>query len=384
MSEIDGFDRLQLLDKDSLGVLKSRDTQARYHGTRMSPSRKWMAVADNAASGTPLHILDATTLNAQLIPHGGAWLEAMWMRTGDRLAAAVFEAAPLTAKPAPIRLHLWSMAGLQAADFAVDTTGVWVGAEQSIDLGVGMPGLIGTLSWITVSPTDATLAVPLLRAEATGDNGKATAVRAELAVVDLQKGTVHNVADAYGPVSYVADGSTLVAFRPVQPPPAGGAVSGGSDGEAPNNATQRELLLVHLPSMATETVEVPVPGLLSFFVSHSGSWIVMTTTDAGSGYLLHDLSTGTTQRLSQSGGSLQRFVSRPNHDELYLLDGGKLDRLSMAAGTLTPLPLGFVANQINYLPGADRLVLSEQDSERLHFVEPASGAEAFFVDLPAL
>lgn len=379
MSEHEGKDTLRLLDRGSLDVVQKVETNARYHGTRLSASRRWVAVADNAGAGVPIHVIDSENLQAREVPHGGAWLEAMWLRKSDSLTAAVFETGPLSGEVGKVRLHMWSIASLQSNQFAVGEAGLWTGVEKSFDLGEGMPGLIGTMSWIAVSPTDASLAVPLLRAESLNASGKAEKVRAELAVVDLQAGKVHAVPDAFGPVSYTADGSTIVAFRPVQPA-AGDPASGGA--QAATN--QRELVLVHLPSMATETVAVPVPGLLSFFVSHAGSWVVMTTTDAGSGYLLHDLSTGKTTQLSTSGGSLASFVSRPPHDTLYLLDGGQLDKLSMAEGTVKNLPLPFVPGQINYLPGKDLLVVSEQGADAVHFLSPVDGAVVYSSVLPPL
>lgn len=384
MSEHEGQDSLRLLDRGSLEVLKKVETDARYHGTRLSASRRWVAVADNAGAGAPIHIIDSENLQAREVPHGGAWLEAMWLRKSDSLTAAVFETGPLSGKVGKVRLHMWSIASLQSNQFAVGEAGVWTGVEKSFDLGEGMPGLIGTMSWISVSPTDASLAVPLLRAESLDASGKAEKVRAELAVVDLQAGEVHAVPDAFGPVSYTADGSTIVAFRPVQPAASGGSTSGGAQGDAPTPATQRELVLVHLPSMATETVAVPVPGLLSFFVSHAGSWVVMTTTDAGSGYLLHDLATGKTTQLSTSGGSLASFVSRPPHDTLYLLDGSKLDKLSLTEGTVKNLPLPFVPGQINYLPGKDLLVVSEKQADTVHFLSPVDGSIVYSSVLPPL
>lgn len=379
MSEHEGHDTLRLLDRGSLDVLKKVETNARYHGTRLSASRRWVAVADNAGAGAPIHIIDSEDLQAREVPHGGAWLEAMWLRKSDSLTAAVFETGPFSGKVGKVRLHMWSIASLQSKQFAVGEAGVWTGVEKSFDLGEGMPGLIGTMSWISVSPTDASLAVPLLRAESLDAAGKAEKVRAELAVVDLQAGEVHAVPDAFGPVSYTADGSTIVAFRPVQPA-AGDAATGG----AQTSTNQRELVLVHLPSMATETVAVPVPGLLSFFVSHAGSWVVMTTTDAGSGYLLHDLATGKTTQLSTSGGSLASFVSRPPHDTLYLLDGGLLDKLSLTEGTVKNLPLPFVPGQINYLPGKDLLVVSEKQADTVHFLSPVDGSIVYSSVLPPL
>lgn len=386
MAESAGADRLHLLDRGTLAPLKSRVTSARYHGTRMSPSRSWVAVVDNADQAAPIHILEAATLEARPIPHGGAWLEAMWLNGSDRLAAAIFETGPLSGQAGAARVRVWDMAKVAAGAFAVGASGEWIGAERDVDLGQVMPGLIGSLSWIAVAPGDATLAVPIFRVLETGGGGTATKLRGELAVVDLAKETASFIPDAYGPVSYTADGSTIVAFR--QAPAAAKAPAGDDgDGGAPDAAPQqpqRELVLVHLPSMVTETVPVPVPGMLSFFVSHKGSWVVMTTTDAGSGFLLHDLSNGKTTQLSNSGGSLTKFVVRDQADELWAIDSGKLVRLSMAEATLQDVPLPFVPQQINLLPGKDLLVLAEKDAQRLHFVSPISGTSSYFVELPPM
>jgi hypothetical protein len=110
MSEGDDHrDTLQLLDPETFVVRKSVSKPVRYHGTRLSPSGRWVAVADNTSDAAPIHVIDAQTLQHVVIPHDGDWLEAVWLSETDTLAAIVFY-DPLGAHPAA-RILTWSLAG---------------------------------------------------------------------------------------------------------------------------------------------------------------------------------------------------------------------------------------------------------------------------------
>src|SRR5215831_6714651 len=71
MAEFQGTDRLRLLDQSTFAPIKSVETGARYNGTRMSPSRQWIAVANNADARLPIHLIDARSLAIHPIPHDG-------------------------------------------------------------------------------------------------------------------------------------------------------------------------------------------------------------------------------------------------------------------------------------------------------------------------
>src|SRR5690606_8765224 len=68
MAERDGQDLLRVLDPATGAVLREVETAARYHGTRLSPSGRFVAVADNTSPAAPIHIIDTTTYDIVEIP----------------------------------------------------------------------------------------------------------------------------------------------------------------------------------------------------------------------------------------------------------------------------------------------------------------------------
>ncbi len=239
-----------------------------------------------------------------------------------------------------------------------------------------MPGLVGTMSWIAVSPDDRYLGVPLFRPLTPTTAGGKPVLQGAVEIVDLKTTKITTIPDALGPVAFSADGSTLVAFRAIP------------DKNARSRFPKdRDLVLVHLPTMKVETVPTPFPGGLSFFVTHQGSWVVLASSGGGKGYALHDLSTGKTKILSTTGGTLFEFISRAGKDELWLVDhtlGEGLRRMDLNAETVTTVPLPFSPRHINWLPGVDRLVLDETKPGTLHFFDPNTSQVTMDIKLPAL
>ncbi len=125
MSQEAGADRLELLSSGQLTPLNQRQTASRYHGTRMSPSRRWVAVADNKDQATPIHLIDTEDLSATPVQHGAQWLEAMWLNKADHLAAILFDAQLFTQKPKPARVVVWDVKKVQDAGFPKDVNGAW-------------------------------------------------------------------------------------------------------------------------------------------------------------------------------------------------------------------------------------------------------------------
>src|SRR5437763_1892308 len=61
MGERGGVDHLERIDPITLQTTDTIDTSARYHGTRLSPSKKFLAVADVSQDPSPIHVVDLDT-----------------------------------------------------------------------------------------------------------------------------------------------------------------------------------------------------------------------------------------------------------------------------------------------------------------------------------
>ena len=94
LGELEGADYLSFLDARTLQTLETMPALdgARYHGTRLSPSKQFLAVCDNNDRPCPIHVVDLETRTTEIIPHDGFWLEAMWLEQADTLFAVIFYA----------------------------------------------------------------------------------------------------------------------------------------------------------------------------------------------------------------------------------------------------------------------------------------------------
>ncbi|MBI4954165.1 MAG: hypothetical protein HY908_19230 [Myxococcales bacterium] len=398
MSEADGGDVLELFDRASFALLGSVRTAARYHGTRLSPSRKWVAVADNTREPAPIHLLDATSLAARVIPHAGRWLEAAWMHGSDRLVAALFEGGGDGAPPVA-RVRAWSVDALAAGGFETDASGSWARPELDVALPGKLEDLCMSFTWIGVSPDDRTVVVPVRDAVTSAY---------ELVLVDVPTRSYRTVPDAKGPVGFTPDGKTVVSYRardratracrwdapgapPKAPPtPAPGVTAPGAPAE-PAATVRDDLLLVDVASLATRLVLVPDADPFNFDVV--GATIVVAPSGDRPGgvaapLLLVDTgATPTGHLLPGTHAHLQEYVLRPP-GELWLVSHGALGLLDVAARRYERVSLAFRTDHVNYLPKKDWLVLDDPEARRgvtpdgLAFYAPAARAVARALRLP--
>ena len=66
--------------------------------------------------------------------------------------------------------------------------------------------------------------------------------------------------------------------------------------------------------------------------------------------------------------SLDEFVARAEHDELWLIEDGSLHRLGISFGDWQTMELPFSPTHINKLPTHDLLILTAENA--LHFFDP--------------
>lgn len=367
-------DELRLLDRWTYTTLRSAVAPTRYNGTRLSPSRVWLAVADNNRSDAPIHILDTRTLEARVVPHGGEWLEAMWLHGSDRLLSIVFYGCGTVldcgeADDPSARILSWDVEAVASQGFPVGPDGLW----PAPDLDVTVPGVTGDLAfsftWIGVSPDDRWAVFPVQQRPETATD----AWTPRLLVLDLTTFEVRTVDNAHGPVGFTPDGSTIVSYRYT---------------EEEGGTTVPQLLLVDPVTLATETVDLPLTGLPSYFVTREGNFVVVSSVlGSDDELLLYDIDS---RRLASLGGpnvQLGEFVSRIGHGELWIVDEG-LYRLDFMEGTLERVPIGWTPRHVNILPARDLLVLDDSpsssgDATRLVFLGPETLDVVRSVALPA-
>jgi hypothetical protein len=348
MSESSGFDEVRVFDPETLEQTAFKELGAQYHGTRISSSRRWIAVSDGSDS---IHILDAETLETIEVPHGGDWIEAMYLHNSDRLAAISFDGLADTA-----HILVWDMAQLEAGAFEMAPEGkTWDGAAIDVSVEGVTWDMALSFTWVGVSPQDELVVFPV-RAAGTNDGAH------ELLVLDTTSGEVRVVPDAKGPVGFSPDGSTIVAYG-----------REGAEGD-------QSLVLIDARSLEVDVEEVAIDGGITYFVSHDGDVVVVGSNLGGQSLVLYDLDSGRQTKMDGPGIGLNELVSREGTNELYIVDtGGLLDendglfRLDMGDGTLTQMPTRFRPERIAYLPSHDFLVLGDVGRRHLHYYHPSVG-----------
>ncbi|MEQ1566892.1 MAG: hypothetical protein ABMA64_14715 [Myxococcota bacterium] len=324
MGEVDGGERLYRVDHTTLELLDQRDVAAQFWGTRTSASRRWVVVADNLdESRFPLQVIDPLTLEVAEVDPGATWLEAMWMSEREALAGVVVTEAGS-------RLALW--------DFDEQTSLVAGMPAPTIDVDVPgrFPSLLIGPTWIGVDPLDRYVVVPL-----NGDE------EGYLEILDAATGEVREVPGALGPVAFTPDGSTIVAWDLV------------------DDVTL--LVLVDPVTLETRRVELPQPGIPSYFVSYDGNDVVVSSPFGDTELVLVDADTGdfTTLGLALSLG---QFTARVGHDELWVADDG-LWRVDLAQATTERMD-GLQPEHVVWMPSADLLFLDDAVAPKMVFWDP--------------
>lgn len=356
MSESGGEDRLDLLDPDTYQIRASMSPGVRYHGTRMSPSRELVVVADNTSEHAPIHVIDAATLSTQILPHDGEWLEAMWMNGRDTLMAVVFYdiygAAPRA------RLLSWNMLDVTKSGYERDDGGFWTHRALDIDVPDVNPDMMFSFTWVGVSPDDKYAVFPVVARTETG------ADRYDLVVLTTETGEVRRVENAKGPVGFTPDGSTIVSY----------ADTGEGD--------DQDLLLIDAATLEKDAQGVPIDGGITYFVSHEGNYVVIASSWGDQRLVLFDVDRGEVTEMAGPAIGLNEFVSRLGHRELWLVDQQSLFRLDLEQGEFDMIPTSFAPEHINILRNHDWLVMDDARSDAMVFFDPSDESAVAEVTLP--
>jgi hypothetical protein len=349
MSELNGRDKLELFDKDTFAPLQSVELDIRYHGTRLSPSRNYIGVADNTTANYPIHIVDAATLERNIMPHNGEWLEGVWMNTSDRFVSIVFYDSKTQTPKA--RVLSWSIDKVAEGGYKTDeATGFWSSPELDIDLPGVTSDFLFSFTWVAVSPNDRYAVFPVRKAEPEGKYSY------ELIVIDTTNGEVRTVPDAKGPVGFTPDSSTIVSYKDI---PA-------------EKGTNQALLLINAETLEIDQEEVAIDGGITYFISHDGAYIVVASSLGGQELVLYDVEQDKSTQMTGPGIGLNEFVSRGEKGEMWIADSGSLYRLDLYKGELDEITTDFSPEHINILPKRDLLVLDDGLSNALRFFSPTT------------
>ncbi len=360
MAERSGTDRLIKLDPGTFRETDSRSTGARYNGTRLSSSRRFIAVADNDETSAPIHVIDSVTLDIERIPHDGDWLEAMWLHQTDVLVAIVFY--DMYDGPDPrARILAWRMDRIVDGGWVPGSDGFW--PDRIVDTTVhGAAGdLFFSFTWVGVAPDDRHVVFPVHYDDGTGPEHA-------LIVLDVATSGIRIVHDAYGPVGFTPDSSTIVSYHYV---------------DRETDETWAELVLVDVETLEVETLEIPYSGMPSYFVSREGNYVVLVPDVLAPGHMvLFDLDRDETTEFGDYEVKLNEFASRLGHDELWLVSYESLYRIDFVEAVLERVGTGFGPEHINILPRRDLLILDDAHDSRYTFFDPEAREPVCSVMLP--
>lgn len=378
MSEKDEKDELLLLDKDTFKEKQREPIDVRYHGTRMSPSRAWIAVADNTSVTAPIHIIDAEILTRRVIPHNGDWLEAMWKNKSDELFAIVFynmaeDGTDPNLKPYA-RILSWSMTDVEAGQFEPDAEGFWPDRKLDIQVPDVTGDFLFSFTWVGISPDDKWAVFPVRETD------PATPETHALLVVETATGEVRVVPGAKGPVGFTPDSSTIVSYDD-------NGSQNGPEGKTPDDEVDQRLLLIDVTTLEIDPQDVDISGGLSYFISRDGNYVVVASNYGDEKLVFYDLDNDATSQMAGPAIGLNEFVSRRGHNELWLVDESSLFKIDMNAGELSQIEPGYGVQHINILPEHDWLVLSDVPNSgsqvpRLHFFDPVGLKDVKAVEMP--
>jgi hypothetical protein len=341
-----GNDRLTLLDPVDFALKKEMATTARYHGTRLSPSGRYLAVADNHPESAPIHVFDTATLQSVEIPHDGEWLEAMWLNKSDTLVAIVFNNQGT--EEAYARLLSWSFTDYSPLEMSGEAGRVWDGADLDIRIDGASGDYLFSHTWVGVEPRDHFVVFPVRQYQNSEWFYR-------LLILDMISGEVRSYDNAQGPVGFSPDGTTIVSYRYE---------------ETEQQMIDPLLVLIDAESLEEEVLDLPYDIGPQYFITREGNFVVVAPSllDDGS-LILYDFDNRKMSSVSGPSVHLSEFVSRVGQGELWLVDRG-LFRLSLEEETLESIALDWIPQHINILPERDLMILDDKDSSSLVFFDP--------------
>ncbi len=344
-STIDDHTEARLFGRESFELLESRAFSLPIRGFTTSSSGRFLASVGGLGNDVPVALLDASTLAGSATATTSVSVQLTWLAGRDVLLAR--SVTPRDDGSYVVRLRAWDVARVAEALFVTEEDGFWRG--PTLDLSVAT---VGSAPGLVASPDDARAALDLVvRGES--DDSLAWIVR----VVDLASGEQRTVADVAGPLVFTPDGSTLIAFEAP-------ATSSGA-------STEQRLVAIDVETLVVRPLDLTSNGP-AFFYTAAQHWMLIATVedDYTLNTVLYDLEMGVAVDVG-SDLFARQFVHRDG--ELWALSATGLDRIPLASGISTPVPLSFASANLNILPRRDRIVLDDvADASSLHFFDPES------------
>lgn len=209
-------------------------------------------------------------------------------------------------------------------------------------------------TWIGVSPDDRYVVFPVSERES-GD--------AALLIWDTSDGSVRTVPDAWGPVGFTADGTTIVSYRYLDQ-----TYTPREDG-ARHHEAGPSLLLVDTETLSQHIVSLDQETGPRFFVTSEGNYVVVADSFGDESLVLYDVDNDTLTDLGGPDLGLNEFVSRPGAAELWLVQDS-LYRVDLLDPVLERVSTTFKPEHINILAERDLLVLDHRYDTDLRFYDP--------------
>lgn len=359
-----GGDTLIRHDPETFEVETEFTFEERFHGTRTSPSGRWVAVADGNDEHYDIHVFDPSTLGRVVVPHGGDWVEGMWLNGRDVLVAAVAYDAPRFVgddelEPS-MRLLAWSFEEGSPLDREV-VDGVWADPIVDVTIPDTTYHVFGDYTWISVSPDDATVAVPIVdTADETFDAPFGPALAA---LLDMETGEVRIARDVQGPYGFSPDSSTLVGYR--------------YDPDAPDKGLiPTELSLVDVETLDETRLDLPYQGGVQYHVTREDHLLIVAplSTNREEPLQLLDFDTGVLTSVAGPTATLSEFVTRPPHRDAILVKHDGIVRVDLETGTshhaLNGLleTFGITPQHVNLLQDDTTLVFDTHAGSHLMFL----------------
>ncbi|MCA9520710.1 MAG: hypothetical protein KC609_07050 [Myxococcales bacterium] len=351
-----GGETLIVIDKATYQERQRKSLSGYYWGSRLSPSRRFLVVAENAERHVPLHLIDTKTLHTTVIPHDGDWLEAMWLHGRDTLLAVVFYHARQTA-----RILMWDAETLVSSAYKLGADGCWDQPTLDVTLDDVQEDMWLSYTWVGVSPDDKTVVFPMRASDGTS----------KLVLLDVASRGLRQVPNARGPVAFTPDSSTIVSYD-----------FAGLWPFEPTGASR--LVLFDRSDLSREIVDVPNIDAPTYYVTRKGNFVVIAEHLTSDKLLIYDVDNGKMKTLAGTALDLDEFVSRSEVGEIWGIGGSTgLFCLDVFENTLDDVDLGYAPTHINILPHRDLLVLFRRGDLAMRLVDPKTRQTVRLIDVPS-